>query len=140
MATTDTNETMDGAGWTTRRWALLAAILVTFAVGIALLVATAGDSEARSCRQSGVAQVCLVADGPAYDLEGSGFRPGSEITVAGEGGTPLVVQVDATGHVPESGAKIGILADEDPQRFVLTGTAADGAGVSVELPVPAGDG
>lgn len=60
--------------------------------------------------------------------------------MAGDGGSPLVVQVDATGRVPESGAKIGLLADGDPQRFVLTGTAATAPPSSVELPVPAGDG
>ena len=61
----------------------------------------------------------------------AGRRSGSD------GGRPLIVRVDTTGHVPEGGARIGILPDGGPQRFLLNGTGADGAPASVELPVPA---
>lgn len=139
METRHTTPTVVGTGSTARRRALLAALVAVVAVGIPLLVGSARSSEEPSCRQSGAAQVCLVAEGAAYELDGSGFRPGSQLILTGDGGRPLVVRVDASGRLAGDGTQFGILGDRHPQRFLLTGTGADGAPVAMEVAVPGGD-
>ena len=124
----------------TARWrAAVAAMVAVVAGGAALLVASAGDAETRTCHQAGTVEVCLVGDGPDYEIEGTGFRPGSDVTVTGNGQQPMVVRAGDTGELPGAGV-LGILEGDEPQRFVLSGTAPDGAPASVELAVPAREG
>lgn len=113
--------------------------------GAALLVATGDAAEARACQQAATVEVCLVGDGPSYQIEGTGLRPGSDVTITdvtgtGDGRQPIVVPAGDAGELPGASGVLGILGGDEPQRFVLEGTASDGAPVSVELAVPAREG
>lgn len=143
MTTSDGPPTGGRTNFTARRRAAVAAMVAVVAGGVALLVAAAWDAEARTCHQAGTVEVCLVGDGPDYQIGGTGFRPGSDVTVAdvtvtGNDQQPMVVRAGDTGELPDAGV-LGILGDES-QRFVLSGTASDGAPASVELAVPAREG
>lgn len=144
MTTSDGPPTGGRTNFTARWRAAVAAMVAVAAGGVALLVAAAGDAEARTCHQAGTVEVCLVGDGPNYEIEGTGFRPGSDVTVAdvtvtGNGQQPMVVRAGDTGELPDAGV-LGILEGDEPQRFALDGTASDGAPASVELAVPARKG
>lgn len=118
------------------RYGLVAAVLV-FTVG------ACKEAEARVCRQSGAAGFCLVEDGPAYEVEGHGFRPGSEVHITVEGASeqaeagpesPPTLIADQDGKVPgRTGGVVGLLRGTKPQRLIVSGTAAGGEQVRFEF-------
>ena len=143
MTTSDGPPTGGRADSTARWRAAVAAIVAVVAGGVALLAATAGGAEVRTCHQAGTVEVCLVGDGPYYEIEGTGFRPGSDVAVTDLIVTgnqqPMVVPAGDTGEFPGAGV-LHILEGDEPQRFLVSGTASGGAPVSVELAVPAREG
>lgn len=105
-----------------------------------LAVNSCGSAEARTCRQSGVAEFCLVEQGQSYEAVGEGFRPGSELFFKTDGGDapadPRPIRADVNGKVPEPGNKFGVSRDVEPQRFTVDGTAADGVDAHFEFTIP----
>jgi hypothetical protein len=107
-----------------------------------ILVAGCGSTKARTCRQSGGAEFCLIESGQAYRAEGEGFAPGSTVTITVEdsGNSPSgepTFQADEDGKVPARGARAGVLLGPSPQRVTVAGTARTGDQVSFEFTVPA---
>lgn len=81
----------------------------------------------------------MVGNGPGYEIEGTGFRPGSDVILTGESPQPMVFRADDRGEFPDAGL-VGILGGDGPQRFVFSGTASDDTPALVELAVPAREG
>ena len=107
----------------------------------AILVAGCGSTNARTCRQSGVAEFCLIERGQAYRAEGQGFAPGSAVTITVDdgGNSPSgqpTFRADQNGKVPARGARAGVLPGPSPQRVTVTGTARTGDRVNFEFTVP----
>ncbi len=110
--------------------------------GMTLLAAiSCGSPEARTCRQSGVAEFCLVEQDQSYEAVGQGFQPGSELFFNTEGGDaparPRPIRADLNGKVPEAGSKVGVSRDVEPQRVTVDGTAANGVDAHFEFTIPA---
>ncbi len=115
---------------------------VVVVTATAIVAAGCGSTKARTCRQSGEVEFCLVESGQAYHAEGHGFAPGSAVTITVEdGGNPSVgeptFQADENGKVPARGARAGLLSGPTPQRVTVAGTARTGDRVSFEFIVPA---
>lgn len=106
------------------------------AAGLVLTIGACGEAGSRVCRQSGAAEFCLVEDGPAYEAEGHGFRPDSEVHITLDGASeqadagpepPPTLRADRDGKVPgRTGGVVGLLRGPKPQRLIVTGTAAGG--------------
>ena len=109
--------------------------------GMTLFAAiSCGSAEARTCRQSGVAEFCLVERGQSYEAVGQGFLPGSELFFNTEGGDvparPRPLRADLNGKVPEAGSNVGVLRGVEPQRVTVEGTGADGVDAHFEFTIP----
>lgn len=112
------------------------------AAGLALTIGACSEAEARVCRQSAEAEFCLVEDGSAYEAEGHGFRPGSEVQITLDGASEQAdaapeslpsLRADQDGKVPGRDGVVGLLRGPKPQRLIVTGTAADGEQVRFEF-------
>jgi len=113
--------------------------LTVVAAGVAIAVAGCGSDEKRECRSSGGAEFCLVGGGNAYTTTGSGFLPGSEISVSIEGSPRTLppMPVDAAGRFPGSGGVIhGVTRGEDVQHLRVTGTTSTGDDALFEFVIP----
>ena len=108
---------------------------------LATLLSAACSSKAaaeRTCRQSGGAEVCLVEADPAFKLEGTGFRPRSEVLVAvDDDERAMVLTADDGGSVPEEGGSSGVLPGPTVQHLTVTGRSVTGADVRIEFEIPA---
>ena len=116
-------------------------LILAVITAAAILVAGCGSTKSRMCRQSGVAEFCLIQSGQAYRAQGQGFAPGSTVTMAVEdgGNSPSgqpTFQADENGKVPARGATAGVLPGPSPQRVTVTGTARTGDQISFEFTVP----
>lgn len=108
---------------------------------LAALISGACGSEAaaeRTCRQSGGAEVCLVEAGTAYELEGRGLRPRSELLVAIDGDDRAIsLTADSGGSVPDESGVAGLLPGPTAQHVTVTGRSATGTEVRFEFEIPA---
>lgn len=119
------------------------AMVVAFAT---ITVVGCGEAEARMCRQSGEAELCLVEDGQAFETTGDGFQPGSDVHIDVDDGAPRPVgagpgelsglRADQDGTFPGPGGAVGLLRGPDPQRVTVTGTDASGGEVRFDFTVP----
>ncbi len=113
------------------------------AAGLVLTIGACGEAGSRVCRQSGQAEFCLVEDRAAYEAEGHGFRPGSEVHISLDGTSeradaasesPPTLRADQDGKVPgRTGGVVGLLRGPKPQRLIVTGIAAGGEQVRFEF-------
>ena len=109
---------------------------------VAFALASAGCGErkadAQECRRSRGAEVCLIADGSnAYELKGSGFRPGSEVRLTVDNSRPHLLTADERGSIPSPGRTVGVHKGATPQRATLVGSTASGEVAEFVFEVPA---
>lgn len=118
-----------------RRVACLAMPIV---VGLALVGSGCGSEGRAICGRSGAAELCIVGGPSSYKVKGEGFQARSHATLSmGDGGKPLVLDVDSAGRVTTDGAHVGVLGGPDPQVVVVTGTTPTGEQAEFKLTVPA---
>ncbi len=107
----------------------------------AAVIAGCGMAEARMCQQAGDAELCLVEQGQAFRVTGSGFEADSELLPTFVGGPeptgrPAPWRAGDDGEVPAPGGLFFVSRGPDLQHLNVAATAAGGEAISFEFTVP----
>ncbi len=120
-------------GWRHRSLIMVAVAVVVMA---AVLLGRDKASNSGVCERRAGAEICLVANGPAYRIEGKGFAPGDDVQIKFTGEDPFFLWADVAGRVPgPTGGVAGFLPGDSATRVTVLGNGASGEAVYIELPV-----
>ncbi len=75
-------------------------------------------SNDRVCERRAGAEVCLVANGPAYRIEGKGFVPGDDVHIKFTGEDPFFLRADAAAPLGGCLSPLKVVPDSSPARVL----------------------
>lgn len=112
-------------------------VCIAVAGSLGLVAAGCSSSSGESlCRRSHGAEVCLHGDGSAYELEGTGFPPRTELAIVVDGNPVTVIAVDDNGSTSNASVA-GVLAGPVEQHVTVSAASVSGTATVFEFVVPA---